>query len=124
MPYEEAVRIFGSEDELKKVARRPSRLSNWKHRGVPAGIVLPVLLERFRSIEERKHETPHGSLVKFLQFPGAMGRLSKLPRSFRQRYQERLDEIAAWVHREVDESLKILEVEYETGRRKRKERTK
>jgi hypothetical protein len=124
VPYKDAVQIIGSEDELRRSAGRPSRISNWKKRGVPAGIVLPVLLLRFLAVEQREGKSSaQAAVAPFLPEPGS-DRLAKLPQGYRERYETRLREITARVQREADEFLKLLEAEYRTERSKRRDKRK
>ncbi len=118
------MRIIGSEEELRRSAGRPSRISNWKKRGVPAGIVLPVLFLRFFAGEKREDKSSEQAAVApFLPQTGS-DRLAKLPQGYRERYEARLREITARVQREAEEFLKVLEAEYRTERFKRRGKRK
>jgi hypothetical protein len=130
LPYEEAVQIFGSEEELKRSAGRLSRLSNWKKRGVPPGIILPILLQRFRSERDERKVVGFGEvslptamqdLLRLLNDP-ANTRMAHLPKSYRQRYEERVAEAIARVKRELEEYQAVLEAEHRTGPRRRRRR--
>jgi len=46
LDYDAAVSWFG-EEAIRAQASRPQTLSMWKTRGVPADVVLPMVLERF-----------------------------------------------------------------------------
>jgi hypothetical protein len=124
VPYRDAVHILGSEEALRKSAGRLSRISNWKKRGVPAGIVLPALLLRFFEEEKRQDRNSQLSALPLIQPQPGRGRLDKLPQSYRERYEARLKEITARGHREVQEFLELLEAEHRTERSKRRGKRK
>ena len=124
VPYHDAVHILGSEEALRKSAGRLSRISNWKKRGVPAGIVLPALLLRFFEAEKRQDRNSQLAGLPLLQPQAGRGRLDKLPQSHRERYEARLKEITARGHREVQEFLELLEAEHRTERSKRRRKRK
>lgn len=121
VPYRDAVHILGSEEALRKSAGRLSRISNWKKRGVPAGIVLPALLLRFSEAEKRKDRD---SGLPLVQLQAGRGRLEKLPQSYRERYEARLNEITARSHRELQEFLELLEAEHRAEHSKRRGKRK
>ena len=124
VPYGDAVRILGSEEALRKSAGGLSRLSNWKKRGVPAGIVLPALLLRFFEAEKRQDRNSQLAGLPLLELPAGRGRLDKLPQSYRDRYEARLKEITERGHREAKEFLAVLEAEQRTERSKRRGKRK
>jgi hypothetical protein len=121
VPYRDAVHILGSEEALRKSAGRLSRISNWKKRGVPAGIVLPALLLRFFEAEKRNSQLAG---LPPAELQAGRGRLDKLPQDSRERYEARLKEITARGQREANEFLELLEAEHRTVRSKRKDKRK
>ena len=116
--------ILGSEEALRRSAGRLSRISNWKKRGVPAGIVLPALLLRFFEAEKRQDRNSQLFGLPLAQPQAGRGRLEKLPQSYRERYEARLKEITARGHREAQEFLQLLEAEHRTERSKRRDKRK
>jgi hypothetical protein len=124
VPYRDAVRILGSEEALRQSAGRLSRISNWKKRGVPAGIVLPVLLLRFFEAEKPQERNSELAGSPLPQPQAGRGRLDKLPQSYRERYEARLKEITERGHREIQEFLKLLEAEHRAERSKRRGKRK
>ena len=123
VPYSQAVEIFGSEQELKSIAKRASRLSNWKSRGVPAGIVLSVVLQRSRLKTEKKGNDDVISLPDFFGSPDVSDRVARLSQHHRKQFQERFEEILGRVRRELAEFLRVLESDYQresSGRPKRR----
>ena len=124
VPYGDAVHILGSEEALRRTAGGPSRISNWRKRGVPAGIVLPALLLRFFEVEKRQERNSQLAGLPLLELQARSGRLDKLPQSYRERCEARLKEITARAHREVQEFLELLEAEHRTERSKRRGKRK
>jgi hypothetical protein len=118
VPYGDAVHILGSEEALRRSAGRLSRISNWKKRGVPAGIVLPALLLRFFEAEKRRDRNSQLAGSPLLELQAGRGRLDKLPQSYQERYEARLKEITARGQREAKEFLALLEAEYRSDRSK------
>lgn len=62
LDWDRAVQLFG-EEAIRGAARSPQTLSNWKTRGVPADVVVPMLLDMVRQrkghvAEEPRYETP------------------------------------------------------------------
>lgn len=105
-------------------AGRLSRISNWKKRGIPAGIVLPALLPRFFEAEKRQDRNSQLVGLPLVQPQAGRGRLDKLPQSYRERYEARLKEITARGQREAKEFLALLEAEYRSDRSKPKGRAR
>jgi len=124
VPYHAAVHILGSEEALRKSAGRLSRVSNWKRRGVPAGIVLPALLLRFSEAEKRQDRDSQLAGLPLGELQAGRGRLDKLPQRYRERYEARLKEITARGQREANEFLELLEAEHRTVRSKRRDKRK
>ena len=124
IPYQDAVQILGSEEALRKSAGRLSRISNWKKRGVPAGIVLPVLLLRFFGTEKRDDNDSQQAALPMFQSQAGRGRLDKLPQNYRARYEARLKEITARGRREAKEFLELLEAEHRTVRSQPRDKRK
>jgi hypothetical protein len=101
-------------------AGRLSRISNWKKRGIPAGIGLPALLLRFFEVEKRQDRNSQLPGLPLVELQAGRGPLDKPPQSYRERYEARLKEIAARGQRESKEFLALLEAEYRSDRSKPK----